>query len=294
MNFVCLLRTDESVSFLEEMLAPLSLHEFSEEYLFRSPYAAPFKAGRFRDLISWELLEHIIKTEHEDCWLPCRGQLPDEPQLANGKLTTTQMYEGFAQGRTILVRHAERAHPQLREIADDFYQVFNDPVDIQLYGTPAEQEGFDWHFDAEEVFVIQSVGEKEFRLRPNTTYPWPVPSNIPQQRFFQAERPTPEIRCWLKPGDWLYIPAGYWHKARAITPSFHLSVGIMSTTGVGMLQTLLPKLTENPLWRKRLPLYGIKGDSYREHLRELISHLTSEIESHKFDERILEKGSSYR
>jgi len=271
------------VSILEEMLSPLSLQEFSAEYLFRMPYAAPFKASRFKDLISWQILEDILKAEHDDCWLPYRGKLPEDPRLSSGKLTKTQMYEGFAQGRTILVRHAERSHPQLKSIADDFYKVFHDPVDIQLYGTPAQQEGFDWHFDAEEVFVIQSVGEKEFRLRANTTFPWPVPSSTPQHKFFAAERPSPEIRCWLKPGDWLYIPAGYWHKARAITPSFHLSVGIMSTTGVGMLQALLPKLTENPLWRRRLPLRASATDTYQDHLRELISALSVAMETHKVD-----------
>lgn len=271
------------MSYLEEMLSPLTLEEFSDEYLFRMPYAAPFKASRFTDLISWQMLEDILKVEHGDCWLPFRGKLPENPQLATGRLSAAQMYEGFSQGRTILVRHAERAHPQLKTIADDFYNIFRDPVDIQLYGTPAEQEGFDWHYDAEEVFVIQSVGEKEFRLRPNTTFPWPVPSSIPQHKFFEAERPSPEIRCWLKPGDWLYIPAGYWHKARAVTPSFHLSVGIMSTTGVGLLQSLMPKLTENPLWRRRLPLKVTSTDTYQEHLQELITHLSAQLETHEVD-----------
>lgn len=273
------------MSYLEEMLAPLSLQEFSAEYLFRIPYAAPLSASRFKDLISWSLLEEILAVEHNDCWLPFRGKLPDDPALSTGKLSIAQMHEGFAEGRTILIRHSERAHPKLKAIAQDFSDIFQDPVDIQLYGTPAGEEGFDWHYDAEEVFVIQSAGEKEFRLRANTTFPWPVPSKVPQHKYFAAERPTPEIRCWLKPGDWLYIPAGYWHKARAITPSFHLSVGVMSTTGVGLLQSLLPKLAENPLWRRRVPLRATAQDSYQDHLRELLLHLSAELETHKVDER---------
>lgn len=217
------------MTILEELIAPLTLQEFGAEYLFKKPYAAPFKAERFKDLITWQMLGEIFQARHNNCWLPDHGHLPEQSELKTGQLTLEQAKESFRQGRTVLVRKAERVHPALSPIARDFFNIFQVPVDIQLYGTPASQQGFDWHYDAEDVFVIQSVGEKEFFLRENTFTPRPFPQKLPKDLQYEKETSTNQFRCLLKAGDWLYIPAGYWHKAIAHTESFHLSIGVMAT-----------------------------------------------------------------
>jgi len=215
------------VVILEELLSPHTLKDFWDLHLSREPYAAPFKAQRFKNLINWGLIESILATQHGDCWLPQLGHLPHQKELATGRLTINQARENFKQGRTVLVRHAEKAHSALEEIAHNFFQVFHAPIDIQIYCTPAGQEGFNWHYDLEEVFVLQSSGEKEFFLRKNTFNP--RPTFMPKDLEFEKETNRTEIRCLLKEGDWLYIPSGYWHKARALTDSFHMSVGVMPT-----------------------------------------------------------------
>lgn len=249
------------MSYLEELIRPLSFQEFTDSHLFKMPFAAPYQAKRFEGLISWELLGDIFKSGHSDCWLPQRGLLPDDPALNTGTLNLEQARKGYGEGRTVLVRHAEKAHWKLAAIANDFHTVFKDPIDIQLYCTPASEEGFDWHYDVEEVFVIQSLGEKEFRLRKNTINPWPTRHNMGKNLHFEKEMPSPEIRCHLKAGDWLYIPAGWWHKARAITESAHLSVGVMARTPLDYLQSLLPELAQNPYWRQRLPISPDPGQA---------------------------------
>lgn len=194
---------------LERLLQPLSFDSFRHDYLFQKPYAAPFAARSFERLVSWRMLGEIFTADHDECWLPRTGKLPEDPLMASGRLTLFQAIAGFRQGRTVLIRHGERSHRKLAEIAEDFHGLFGKPVDVQLYCTPAGEEGFDWHYDAEEVFVIQTTGEKEFRLKKST-------------------EDIQEIHCWLRAGDWLYIPSGYWHKARALTESYHISVGVMA------------------------------------------------------------------
>ncbi len=214
------------MSIVEDLLFPISFEDFRREFFFRKPFAAPNKACRFRKLISWPLLSEILESGYGDCWLPIAGRLPDE---ATGSLRIENAMHAFNEGRTVLIRHSECSHPALKNIADDFAAFFGDPIDIQIYATPPGEEGFDWHYDIEEVFVIQSSGEKEFRLKIPRELP---PLNrvvLPKSLDFNRDFIGGEIRCHLKAGDWLYIPAGVWHKARAITPSFHLSVGVMSS-----------------------------------------------------------------
>lgn len=210
----------------ERLLQNSSLNEFKEKYYRKEPFAAPLTAWEFRDLLSWNLLEEVV-SDHNDCWLPKEGHLPSCPSLCTGRLSSHEVRRGFAEGRTILVRHSEKAHPAFEQIANDFQYNFQGSIDIQLYYTPSGQQGFNWHYDLEEVFVIQSVGSKEFRLRKNTVSTFPL--NIENWREdWYKETSGPEIRCLLEPGDWLYIPSGYWHTAHAVTNSAHLSVGVLA------------------------------------------------------------------
>lgn len=214
------------MSVLEPLLRPTTLETFERDVLFKEPYAAADTAIEYRRLIGWPLLFEIFATNHPDCWLAKRGKLLENP---TGKVSPAEAITNFEEkGYSVVVRHAEQAHPKLKEIAAKFHDHFQDPVDIQLYATPAKEEGFDWHYDLEEVFVIQSIGEKEFFLRVPKASPRLDRVELPRVIDFQKDF-GPEIRCHLKAGDFLYIPAGVYHKARAITPSFHMSVGVMSS-----------------------------------------------------------------
>lgn|GEM_PF-2375840 len=165
------------MAILEQLLAPVTLTDFSQNYFRKNPYAVPSKAHFLKNFVSWYLIEEILATGHNDCWLPFQGKLPQDPNLAQGTLNWDQARTGFSQGRTVLIRHSEKAHPVLAAVARDFFNVWGFPVDA----------------------------------------------------FFNQEEKRTEWRCWLKEGDWLYIPAGYWHKAQAVTESWHMSVGVMSS-----------------------------------------------------------------
>jgi 50S ribosomal protein L16 3-hydroxylase len=214
---------------LEDLLHPhLSISQFLALYYLRAPYASPYSASQFCNLISWPLIEQIFRSGHQDCWPVRNGELSPEFAHSNGRLNPCLARAAFAKGRTILVRHSEQAHPKIAEIASEFRTFFHRPVDVQLYVTPEGEEGFDWHYDVEEVFIIQSQGTKEFRLLRNTVTPRPLPMMNGHNMQFSKEQKRPEIRCLLKPGDWLYIPSGYWHKAKALTDSFHMSIGVLN------------------------------------------------------------------
>jgi 50S ribosomal protein L16 3-hydroxylase len=210
---------------LEELLAPSSLEAFLAKHYRRNPMALPSTASRFDGLLQWDMVKEIIENGHEDVCYPRQGKLPD---YDFDKVTYSEAQLAFQRGRTVLVRHSERSHPHLRKIAEDFYSIFKKPIDIQLYFTPAGEEGFDWHYDLEDVFIIQSYGKKEFLLRKNTVNPNPGMGPLPKDQHFELESTRAQHRCVLHAGDWLYIPAGYWHKARAVEDSHHLSVGVMS------------------------------------------------------------------
>ena len=183
------------------------------------------------------------------------------------------------QGYTLDVRGVQNFHPGIAEIARVFSAVFQAPVDVHLFVTPARQPGFGWHYDAEEVFVLQIRGEKLWQLQKNTVHPWPLIDGIPENQKHEREI-TPVQQCRLSPGDWLYIPGGYWHRTTADSWSMSLSIGVNAPTAIDYFGFLRNQLVRSILWRQRLPPIDMGGSNMaadKEIYRTLIASLIDDL-----------------
>ncbi|MGH7200589.1 MAG: JmjC domain-containing protein, partial [Planctomycetaceae bacterium] len=172
----------------------------------------------------------------------------------------------FADGHTLLVRHAERQDERLAGLAERFRADFHAPVDVHLYATPGGVHGFGWHYDAEDVFILQTQGSKEYALRKNTVNPWPLVESLPADMRYEREL-MPIMKCLLRGGDWLYIPGGHWHRAEAKEDSISLAVGVLVPAAMDAFDHLRRRLVDSIYWRQRLP---ITGDARTESEEELI------------------------
>src|SRR5262249_52195691 len=162
------------------------------QYYSRFPFACAGGAAEFASLGTWDTVQTILADKQVDVMIVRKGELL--------KRETPLSYDDaralHAEGATVVIRHSERHHTELHQLADDFSQAFRGRVDIHLYCTPTGQSGFGWHYDAEDVFIIQGFGSKEYSLRKNTVHPWPLVETIP--RDMQYERETmPLMRCNL-------------------------------------------------------------------------------------------------
>src|SRR5690606_35223977 len=121
--------------------------------------------------------------------------------------------------------------------------------------TPGGRHGFGWHYDAEDVFILQTTGRKEYSLRKNTVNPWPLMETLPANMKYEREL-MPLMQCLLAAGDWLYIPHGYWHMGRADEDAISLAVGVLAPSGLDAFDALRTRLVPSMLWRQRLPVSG--------------------------------------
>jgi 50S ribosomal protein L16 3-hydroxylase len=82
----------------------------------------------------------------------------------------------------------------------------------------------------------------------------------------------PVLRCNLRAGDWLYIPAGYWHRTLAVSESISLSVGIAARSGIDVLDFIRGQLLDSLRWRQRiLPI--VESGTTRDDATALAAHL---------------------
>ncbi len=223
---------------------------------------------------------------------PCCAERGGEWWPGEGQATAEELLASLAEGWTLFVRHAERFDERIGGVADEFRRAFQRPIDVQLFCTPAQSEGFGWHYDAEEVFLLQTAGRKRYRLRKNTVHPWPLLEGMPEDLGYARER-TPTMEVTLAAGDWLYIPSGYWHTTHALETSISLSVGVLARTAVDLVAMLKETLAESLLWRQRLPLVtdwsGCDGTLAKERLRPILTQLAKDLGQTLASEGFLER-----
>jgi ribosomal protein L16 Arg81 hydroxylase len=168
----------------------------------------------------------------------------------------------------------------LGELADSFSRAFAAPVNIHVYCTPGGEFGFGWHYDAEEVFIVQTTGRKQYSLRKNTVNPWPIEETLPADMHYEREI-MPLMRCELAAGDWLYIPSGYWHMGDSRETAISFSIGVQPRTGVDVFEFLRPQIVESIFWRQRLPVCGeaasLSNEELHEQYREVFKALAADI-----------------
>ncbi len=145
------------------------------------------------------------------------------------QLDDTALLRLFAQGHTLVLQGLHRTHPPLLTFGQDLAADLGHPVQINAYVTPAQSAGFSAHYDVHDVFVLQTAGEKQWRLHP-PVHRHPLRDQPWQQHesaIARAVESEPHLEVTLRPGDALYIPRGWLHAATALGGvSTHLTVGV--------------------------------------------------------------------
>ena len=135
----------------------------------------------------------------------------------------------FGEGATIVLQGLHRTWGPLIDFAQELASELGHPVQANAYVTPRQSRGFDDHYDVHDVFVVQTVGEKRWRLRP-PVHAAPLrdePWTDHRAEVEQAARRDPLHEFTLRPGDVLYLPRGWIHSATALGgASTHITLGV--------------------------------------------------------------------
>jgi 50S ribosomal protein L16 3-hydroxylase len=233
---------------LQKLLGPVTVREFFDKNFTRFPFAMPDQATLYVQDFSDADFAAMVEDARSTLRIVRDGRLVRD----RARLSWAEAQAYYRGGHTLLVRHAERSSAKLQALAEAFARVFHAPVDIQVYLTPDQSQAFGWHYDLEEVFIIQVQGCKAYTVRQNTLNPWPVWENLPADLRYDRETSRLRLTCRLEAGDWLYIPSGWWHVAETQTASIHLSVGVMPVVGLHLFAFLQHHLAHDPFWCQRL------------------------------------------
>jgi 50S ribosomal protein L16 3-hydroxylase len=207
---------------LDEWLSPMTISLFARDYLCKQPFASPSSARTAIAVFGWGTLERLLSNDPAaDLLVIARGKLVHLPRPK----TLAEVRALLLEGVGLVIRRAEQVDAGLARLAASFTQEIPGEVHIQLFVTPAGTHGFGWHYDDEDVFIVQTEGSKDYFFRDNT---------VERHRSLGAAADFTQFghevsvigTTRLIAGDWLYIPARWWHVAKCVEDSLSISVGI--------------------------------------------------------------------
>jgi hypothetical protein len=207
---------------LRRWLEPLEVDGFLRTHLGALPYARPGSAVGAVPLFDWHVLDAVLAARpFPDVLVANAGRLADVAQPRHVSDVRALMKAGLG----VVIRRAECHDAQLAQLARAFADDLPGTVHVQLYVTPAGTQTFGWHFDQEHVFVVQTQGTKDYYFRENTV----TQGELAGDPDFSAIRgeTSPMFSARLLPGDWLYIPARWWHLVRSVEDALSISIGVV-------------------------------------------------------------------
>lgn len=180
----------------------------------KSPY---FKKGiRSRIKIAKQINESTIFPKKQNIkgnvlhYLPKKGKKIIDPE-SFCNLSFSQL-ESFAL-KSYIFSQLNVDHPGLNRLGNSLSKTYKCYVGINGYFTPKKSQTLPLHFDNHDVFIFQVSGKKHWRV-----YDCDINT---------SSELKPIIEVILEPGDFLFIPAGFYHEANTNQKSsFHLTFGI--------------------------------------------------------------------
>ncbi|MCW2605439.1 MAG: Cupin 4 family protein [Frankiales bacterium] len=241
---------------------------FAAEHWSRTPLLTRAKElpRDFTDLLSADdvdelvgeraLREPFFRTVREGGGLPLPVRTVTAGARRIGDLVdSARLAAQHEQGATLVLQSLHRMHPPVGRFCRALGAELGHATQCNAYVTPAgDAQGFDFHHDTHDVFVLQVSGRKRWIVH-EPVLPLPLPSQARSGADLVPEGAEPLFDVELEAGDCLYLPRGYVHAALTTDEhSVHLTVGVLATTWFDVLTDALTLAKDQLAFRDALPV----------------------------------------
>jgi len=253
---------------LRELLSPYEVQDFLRDHWDGSPLYIPGPATKFAPL-SFDLstLEGVIRRRDRSGRLQVRFVGSD-----NAVKPAPDPLEDYSVRDGQVTACADWISDRFERLAAFCVGIktglnLPGPVFMSCFASP-EGHGLGTHLDCHPSFILQLEGSKVWRFSPHPAVAW-SPANVPsvraaremtdrypwlQLRFPDEEEERTFREQVLTPGDVLFLPAGTWHRTRAIGCSLSLTMTCVPLTAADFVNDLIRgHLSGSVEWRRSVP-----------------------------------------
>lgn len=227
--------------------------QFFAEYYEESPY---LEKNAFQSNMTWNEVDHVLHCMQPMCSYARlhdgKNLIPQSDYteshlhvgLHSHRFVQEALYQHLRDGSTLIIDRMEIFSATIKRYCDFFAEFIGHPVVANGYAAFGEKQSFGNHWDTHDVFAVQLIGRKRWRVyRP--TFMLPMPDQT--SKNYKQECPKdPVLDIYLNAGDVLYIPRGWWHTAiPGNEETFHIAVGVhparLAHYATWVVQHLLPE-----------------------------------------------------
>jgi JmjC domain len=240
--------------------------------------------GRFDDLLSFADAERLVcdpGLRHPAFRLVSADRqlalgdyaldIPWRPTSFTGTADVRSVVAEFDRGATIVLQGLHLNRIPTARYCRALEEALGHPAQANAYLTPRHSQGLPVHHDTHEVFVLQVSGSKRWQV-------WEPVLELPlKHQHYSADLGESQelvLDIELRPGDTLYLPRGWLHRAlTSDEDSLHLTIGVNVVTWLDALRAALRRAEEDVEVRRSVPA---DGEGAAEVLERLAAHLRPE------------------
>ncbi len=167
----------------------------------------------------------------------------NKPQFTNSpspNTDVTYVLQKYQSGATIRVPHIEIFMPNLQKYCKLLEQYFGIPIRANLYMTPPFSQGFQPHYDLDDILVLQLYGHKIWSYHEHYSNQKTLPN---RDMNFNSALHQPKgipVELLMQTGDVLYLPRGFMHEARTEDKhSIHVTFAFIGNNVGEMMQQMI-------------------------------------------------------
>jgi JmjC domain len=243
------------------------MEAFSTRYFGKQPLLKRSDdPGRFIEMLNWELLAMSVKSHAIDPMsvrvTVNRQDLPDSTYIGSDEYQQRVLVaRGIARhlrgNASIVIDRANNLSEACRCFAYEMEYYLHRAVQANAYIATGVEPGFGLHWDDHDTYICQTLGTKLW-----TIYEPTVEAPI-RDALFEVPEPSepPIMSVLLTPGDFLYVPRGFWHNVEPVgEATIHVTFGAPPMTGSDLLESIIYRLRLDPAMRTELPIVNSQDE----------------------------------
>jgi ribosomal protein L16 Arg81 hydroxylase len=271
----------------EHLTGRMSLHAFNTEVREQRAlkFERAFDPDQIGELFEIARLESLFASEalplaYVDVFDDSQLTRLVDMQRKSGKTGLAIVAERFRGGSTIRVRDVDKVDARLALFVAEIRRRFAVASQINLYLTPPRKPGFAPHFDITDVFIVQCLGAKAWRLFDDYSNRVDLPlidTNWDPDRFKPLSLPDP---ITLSAGDVLYLPRGVMHEAFCTDrESMHLTISLTPLTVADLIARELQRVGTGSIRFRQRVAWDVGDDSANaaERITALVKECLNEL-----------------
>jgi mannose-6-phosphate isomerase-like protein (cupin superfamily) len=285
---------------LSYLVDPVEVDVFRREYWERKPLLVQRDdLGYYAGLLSLADVDSLMSTSGlllDNLRVVLNGREMPVSQLkaAAGVNSLEAAYAYYRNGYTLVLNRLDGRFEPLQRLSRRLAAEVNARFQVNVYVTPARNQGFAPHYDTHDVFVAQVHGSKKWRV---ASQPYELP--LGDRTYDKSQpKPEPELEFELRAGDMLYLPRGAVHWAESNdTVSVHVTVGVHPLLWSDLIGAAVREaFAADARFRKGLPIGFVNDPGLRTAVSatadELFDALRGRLSADAIADTAVERGVS--